>query len=326
MQIVRLQEKIIDHPFEVKWMAGKDNIIADALSRAPASTTDGSTSLPVKSCIVAAQSALTQIKNCCQMDPAYRQVVEAFKQGKILSNLPANHPARSLKQVWERISLSEDDVLIVDENRLYLPSGARRDVLQQLHEGHCGYNKTVQTARSLYFWPSKKYDIRVMIDKCEPCQNLRPSKPVEPLVQTIAKFPTEQLSIDLFHARGKTYMVTADRYSGYLWVEMLHSQNTKSVTDVLDKITRIFGIPLVCRTDGGPQFRDPFKAYCATKGIIHETTSPYNPQSNGHAEAAVKTAKYLLLKTKPSDFASALAAWRNTARENKPSPNELMFC
>ena len=56
---------------------------------------------------------------------------------------------------------------------------------------------------------------------------------------------------------------------------------------------------------------------------MHKTSSPYNPRSNGHAEAAVKAAKYLLLKTTP---ASALAAWRNTAKENKPSPNEIMFC
>ena len=59
---------------------------------------------------------------------------------------------------------------------------------------------------------------------------------------------------------------------------------------------------------------------------MHETSSPYNPRSNGHAEAAVKAAKYLLLKVEPAEFPTVLAAWRNTARENKPSPNELMFC
>ena len=171
-----------------------------------------------------------------------------------------------------------------------------------------------------------KYNIKDMIDKCEPCQQLRPSKPVEPFIHTRAKFPMEQISVDLFHVHGKNYVVIADRYSGYIWVERLINQDTKAVTDVLDRITRIFGIPLVCRTDGGPQFRGPFKKYCLEKGISHEQSSPYNPQSNGHAESAVKTAKYLLLKTKPSTFPSALAAWRNTERENKPSPNELMFC
>ena len=121
-------------------------------------------------------------------------------------------------------------------------------------------------------------------------------------------------------------MVTVDRYTGYIWVELLRSLATKAVTDVLDKIMGIFGIPITCRTDGGSQFRGPFDDYCKQKGIVHETSSPYNPRSNGHAEAAVKAAKHLILKTRPSEFPSALATWRNTARENKPSPNELMFC
>ena len=170
-----------------------------------------------------------------------------------------------------------------------------------------------------------KHDIRTMVDKCEPCQRMQPSKPIEPFITTSASFPMEQISIDLFHVVGKTYMATADRFSGYLWVDLLRSQGTKAITDVVDKITRILSVPLRCRTDGGPQFRGPFDEYCKSKGIVHETSSPYNPRSNGHVEAAVKAAKHLLLKTSPAAFPAALAAWRNMAREDKPSPNELMF-
>ena len=206
------------------------------------------------------------------------------------------------------------------------PGSLRKDVLHQLHEGHCGYGKTLQTARDLYYWPSMKHDIRIMIDKCKACQQLRPSKPVEPLITTSASFPMEQLSVDLFHVRGKTYMVTADRYSGYIWIDMLRDQGTKAVTDILDKITRIFGVPLKCRTDGGPQFRGPFDEDCRKKGITPETLPPYNPRSNRHAEAPVKAAKHLLLKTTPAEFPSTLAAWRNMVKEDKPSPNELIFC
>ena len=165
-----------------------------------------------------------------------------------------------------------------------------------------------------------KYDIRSIVDNCEPCQRLQPSKPIEPLITTTASFPMEQISVDLFHVAGKTYMVTADRFSGYLWVDLLRKQDTKAVTDVLDKITRIFGIPLRCRTDGGPQFRGPFDNYCKNKGIIHELSSPYNPQSNGHAEASVKIAKHLLLKSPGSGFPAALAAWRNTRQRNQTKP------
>ena len=274
-RITRLREKILDRPFDVKWLAGKDNVIADALSCAPAPTTDGATSLPVSSCVVAPNTMLTKIIECCQTNPAYKQIVGAFQQGRSLTDLPEDNPARCLKHVWGRISPSDDGVLIVDGVKLCMPPGApREDTLRQLHECHCRYEKTLQTARFLYYWPSMKYDIRAMIDKCETCQQLRPSKPIEPFITTSASFPMEQISVDLFHIRSKTYMVTAGRYSGYIWVEMLRDQGTKAVTDVLDRITRVFGIPLACRTDEGPQFREPFDKYCRQKGIIHETSSP----------------------------------------------------
>ena len=307
-------------------MAGKDNVIADALSRAPALTAPCSSAMPIDACAIAPQTIISEIIECTKTDTAYQEIVNTFRQGKLLANLPENHPARRLKQVWGQLSLPDDGILVVEGTQLYMPPGApRMPVLQQLHEGHCGYGKTLQTARDLYYWPSMKYDIRNMIDSCEACQQLRPSKPLEPIITTSASFPMEQISIDLFHVKGKSFMVTADRYSGYIWVDLLCDQGTKSVTDNLSKITRIFGVPIRCRTDVGPQFRKPFDDYCLKQGIIHETSSPYNPRSNGHAEAAVKAAKHLLLKTNPSDFPAALASWRNTSREEKLSPNELMF-
>ena len=180
-RIVRLREKIIDQPFEVKWMAGKETVIADALSCAPAKTTDDSTSLPINACVLAPTLTFAEIVKCARTDVAYKQIINAFKQCRELSNLPENHPARRLKQVWGRISLSDDGVLIVDEDKLYLPPGARKKVLHQLHESHCGYGKTLQTARSLYFWPSMKYDIRNIVDNCEACQQLKPSKTLRKL-------------------------------------------------------------------------------------------------------------------------------------------------
>ena len=54
------------------------------------------------------------------------------------------------------------------------------------------------------------------------------------------------------------------------------------------------------RTDGGPQFRSEFKDFCASHGIQHELSSPYNPESNGLAEAAVKNLKSIVISSTPS--------------------------
>ena len=99
-RITRLREKISDRPFEVKWLAGKDNVIADALSRAPAPTTAGSTSMPIRACMVAPQSTITNILDCVKNDKAYQDIIDAFQQGKSLADLNESHPARRLKQVW----------------------------------------------------------------------------------------------------------------------------------------------------------------------------------------------------------------------------------
>ena len=115
-------------------------------------------------------------------------------------------------------------------------------------------------------------------------------------------------------------MVTADRFSGYIWVDLLRDTSMKAITAAIDKITRVFGIPLTCRTDRGPQFQGPFDAYCQAQGISHETSSPNNPRSNCHAEAAVKSAKHLLLKIGPAEFPAALQLGGTHPGTTNPAP------
>ena len=169
-RITRLREKVLDQPFSVKWMARKENIIADALSQAPGPSSKDSTA--IRSCIAAPESTLNKITDNCRSYTEYRQIVEAFQQGQRLADLPESHPARRLKQVWHQLSLEENGIIVVDGNKLYLPPSSRREALAQLHEGHCGYAKMLKTARAIYFWPSMKYDIRSIVDNCEPCQRL----------------------------------------------------------------------------------------------------------------------------------------------------------
>lgn len=60
-------------------------------------------------------------------------------------------------------------------------------------------------------------------------------------------------------------------------------------------------------------------------------SSPYNPQSNGLAEAAVKAVKSLVTKSAPDGnlaseaFLQGLLEYRNTPRESGLSPAEIVF-
>ena len=64
-------------------------------------------------------------------------------------------------------------------------------------------------------------------------------------------------------------------------------------------------------------------------GIEHGQSSPYNPQSNGHAERNVKILKELLLKTEndinSKQFLDGIAQIRNTPRADGISPCQVVF-
>ena len=60
---------------------------------------------------------------------------------------------------------------------------------------------------------------------------------------------------------------------------------------------------------------------------MHENSSPYNPQSNGLSESAVKQMKFLLEKVGENlnDFSSSLLEFRNTPNVSGKSPAQMFF-
>jgi transposase InsO family protein len=81
-------------------------------------------------------------------------------------------------------------------------------------------------------------------------------------------------------------------------------------------------------SDGGPHFRSEFNAYCKSKGMIHELTSPYCPQSNGLIEKLLGIVKAIMRKTKAkgSNLAENLSMLYNTPRQvGGHSPSCLFY-
>ena len=63
--------------------------------------------------------------------------------------------------------------------------------------------------------------------------------------------------------------------------------------------------------------------------IQHGQSSPYNPQSNGHAERNVGILKQLIIKTdneiNSKAFLDGISQLRNTPREDGFSPTQVVF-
>jgi hypothetical protein len=65
------------------------------------------------------------------------------------------------------------------KNRIYVPSSRelRNLVLKEMHDvpyaGHPGYQKTITTVRSQFFWTRMKKDIADYIAQCMECQKVK---------------------------------------------------------------------------------------------------------------------------------------------------------
>ncbi len=101
----------------------------------------------------------------------------------------------------------------------------------------------------------------------------------------------------------RSLVVVVDSYSRMLLaLDVVPDQKAATVECVLAGLFARYGTPRVVVTDNGPAFAPPQEGYehrfsrlLASHGVEHRRTKPYYPQTNGKAEAMVKTAKRELL-------------------------------
>lgn len=102
---------------------------------------------------------------------------------------------------------------------------------------------------------------------------------------------------------------------------------TTTSAQVILKLKATFarcGIPEEVVSDNGPQFScEGFHKFSREMDFKHVTSSPHNPQGNGHAERAVQTAKGIL---KQKDPLLALLIYRSSPHSSTGvSPAELLM-
>ena len=339
-RLQRLKEKIAGYVYTSVWRKGRDHVLPDALSRAPVdqpTQEDIALSTETRAYVrgVVTQRAgdmtLDELRVDARQDPTYIKLL-----GYVTKGFPTdrNDIEPELLPYWkQRDDMYHDEELVLIGPRVVVPSAQRRKVLARLHDAHCGVEATKRRARQTVWWPSINSDITSTVKACSPCQTLHPSQQQEPLVTEEApELPFESVSADFFSTAGKSFLVYVDRLSGWPVVAQCGSDTTTTATIAFfRKFFRDLGVPVRLRSDGGPQFASrEFADFLHRWGVRHEMSSPHYPQSNGHAEAAVKAVKYLIMKMAPTgtlneDFDRGLLELRNTPRHDGRSPAQVLY-
>ena len=277
VRIQRLMAKLLGYSFQVEWIPGKNHTIADTLSRSPVFAAPDHKDIIIRQ--VTEDAALEEMSKIAAADKDYQEVVTTVRRRqydeKKIRNLHKSHPANQYRSQWD--SMTVDGIFLTYHGRMVVPEAARKEVLANLHIQHTGVSKTLMDARQLYYWPGMTNAIKLMISRCMECMACLPSQTLEPQIPTEATRPFERFSIDLGTQKGKDYLISMDRYSGWPMAAPIPKKaNTKVITDILDEWFIEHGLPVSIRTDGGPQFRGPFKSWCAQHHICHELVSAYH--------------------------------------------------
>ena len=132
------------------------------------------------------------------------------------------------------------------------------------------------------------------------------------------------VSQDLVELNGLAHLDTVDHYSDFYEIDKLPTIQSSAVIQITKQHFVRHGIPHTLIADSGAQFAsDLSKTFAEKNQFNHFTTSPYWSQSNGRAEAAVKSAKHILLTGDDVDL--ALFSICNTPPAGHTSPAQRLF-
>jgi hypothetical protein len=107
---------------------------------------------------------LHEIYDAAVADPGYQSIVTAIKRGKLVSKLQKGHPGKIYKIVWDKISVLDDAILVINATQIVVPMKLRHQILKQLHVPHAGINRTRAMSKKHFFWPGLSTDIAGMIN------------------------------------------------------------------------------------------------------------------------------------------------------------------
>ena len=234
------------------------------------------------------------VKEWTRKDPVLSQVVRLLEEG-----WPEGVTSEALAPYYNRRNeLSLQDGCVLWGARVVIPPPGRENLLEELHETHPGCSRMKSLARCFVYWPGIDKDIEGIVSNCVPCQENRnqPASVIHPW-QWPEK-PWSRVHADFAGPfMGSMFLIIIDAHSKWIDVYPMNKITTEATIEELRTCFTNNGIPDYLVTDNGPSFKsEAFEKFMEVNGIIHLTSAPYHPESNGLAERAVQVFKSCMKK------------------------------
>lgn len=209
---------------------------------------------------------------------------------------------------------------------LVIPKSMIRYVLEQAHDtptaGHFGVKRTLETLRSRFYWKTLDQDVKHYVRTCDKCQKRKAdNRPREGFMvpMPIPTQPFEIVGADLLgplplSTSKKTHiLVITDYLTKFVIASPMRKTTTERIADHLKRLLFFkFGLPKIVITDNGANLTSfEMRQLFELLKIIHKTTSPYRPQTNGQTERynrVIGSQLAIFASDKPQDWDKYLDA------------------
>ena len=319
------------YDYDLFYKPGKENIIADALSRLPVEDEIQSGIPPEYVRLVELLDfediSYNVIRKYTKKDTMMSQLVNCIKLGWSKEH---NLSLVEYSNVKDDLSLHNDIVLY--RNRILIPVDLRCKVLTHLHNGHNGINAMKAEARNWVWWPKIDQDLAEMTKNCSICFKNYKQPPANTLSWPNTGKPWSRLHMDYAGPiDGKYFLIVVDSYSKFLDVQFSSTATSAVTINHLRRVFSNFGLPDMIVSDNAPNFvSQEMEMFLKKNCIKHVCPAPYHPASNGLAERAVRTFKEGLRKFKEGDYNTRICRFLYNYRRTVNSatgkaPAEMMF-
>ncbi|KAL5759632.1 hypothetical protein ACOSQ2_018470 [Xanthoceras sorbifolium] len=321
--------KLLGYDYVISYKKGKENVVADGLSRAFQEEEDPS------------YLALTATK------PAWvQEVVESYYQDPKATALIPELLIGS--QTNQEFTLKEG--ILRKEGVIYVGSygNLRQKLIEEAHSsamgGHSGIQGTMKRLQLYFCWDSMLKEVSARVLECTVCQenkslHSKPAGLLQPL--PIPNTPWLDIAMDFIEglprSAGKdTILVVIDRLTKYAhFLALTHPYTAPQVAQLfLDNIQKLHGIPTTIVSDRDKIFTSQFWQHLfKAMGTQLCLSTAYHPQTNGQSERLNQCLEnYLrcMTSSKPSHWANWLPLaewWYNTNYHTalKMTPFEALY-
>ena len=340
---LRLQRwilKIQEFSVEYQFIQGKDNVLADALSR------NCNTSLQDESmddveysvCFIlkATPLNLKEVAEATAQDPLLTKLLQCIQNNwqDYSNDSEIRNAMKPFYHFRDELSakFSEDHstFLILKGRLVILPEKLQRTVLDLVHEGHLGITKMKQNIRNFAYWPNYSSDIENYVKYCPACVSIQNKSDKLPLseVANESTAPWEMISVDLTGPsdllQGRTLLTIIDHFSRFPEVFILSDTSSKSIIDALTSLFARYGLPEKLLSDNGSNFvSTEFENFLASTMTQHFRTSNFHPQTNGVLERFHGSLKLRLRKLMTFDKLPLHLAIEKVLYDLRSSPHEV---